>query len=187
MQKPLYFMLSALTLLLATACYHKKEKEENKETLIATTPIRGDLLLYNEYVCQIRAYQHIEVRAMEKGYLEKIYVDEGQFVKKGDLLFQIMPLIYQAEVQKAQAEVNYAEVEYQNAKRLADSNIISLSELALVKAKLNKAKAELNVAQTHLQFTEIRTGGLYGSTPHTTRGLNISNGTYRYKVRTIKI
>ena len=50
----------------------------------------------------------------ERGYLQKIYVDEGQAVKKGQLMFQIMPMIYEAEMQKAKAEVNFAEIEYQN-------------------------------------------------------------------------
>ncbi len=92
---------------------------------------------------------------MEKGYLEDIKVDEGQLVKKGQLLFRIMPVIYQAEAQKAQAEVSFAEIEFQNTKRLADSNIVSKNELALAKAKLDKAKAELELAKAHLGFTEI--------------------------------
>jgi membrane fusion protein (multidrug efflux system) len=62
-------------------------------------------------------YQHIELRALEKGYLQNIFVDEGQHVKKGQLLFQIQPNIYQAEAQKAQSEVEFAEVEYQNASK----------------------------------------------------------------------
>lgn len=113
-------------------------------------------MIYQEYVCQIRSIQHIELRALEKGYLQKTYVDEGQVVKKGQLMFQITPIIYQAEAQKTQAEVNFAEIEYQNTKNLADSNIVSKNELALAKARLNKAKAELSLAQAHLRFTEIR-------------------------------
>jgi membrane fusion protein (multidrug efflux system) len=83
-------------------------------------------------------------------------VDEGQFVKQGTLMFKLMPMVYQAESQTAQAEANYAEIEYQNTKSLADSNVVSKNELALAKAKLDKAKAELLLAQTHLGFTEIR-------------------------------
>ncbi|MCP2802769.1 hypothetical protein NK936_24395, partial [Salmonella enterica subsp. enterica serovar Typhimurium] len=67
-----------------------------------------------------------------------------------------MPLIYNAEQQKAQAEANFAAIEYQNTKQLADSNVVSPNELAMAKAKYDKAKAELSLAQTHLQFTEIK-------------------------------
>jgi membrane fusion protein (multidrug efflux system) len=71
-------------------------------------------------------------------------------------MFKIMPLIYNAELQKAQAEAKFAEIEYQNTKKLADSNVVSPGELALSKAKFDKANAELSLAQTHLLFTEIR-------------------------------
>jgi membrane fusion protein (multidrug efflux system) len=67
-----------------------------------------------------------------------------------------MPLILQAEMQKSQAEADFAEIEYKNTKRLADSNVVSPNELSLAKAKFDKAKAELALAQTHLQFTEIK-------------------------------
>jgi membrane fusion protein (multidrug efflux system) len=70
-------------------------------------------------------------------------------------MFQIMPMIYEAEMQKAKAEVNFAEIEYLNTKNLADSNIVSPNELALATARLNKAKAELSLAQAHLDFTKI--------------------------------
>jgi membrane fusion protein (multidrug efflux system) len=96
------------------------------------------------------------MRALEKGYLEKIFVDEGQYVKKGQMMFQIMPMVYQAEMQKAKAEADFAEIEYQNTKQLSDKNVVSPNELALAKAKLDKAKAELALAQVHLGFTEIK-------------------------------
>ena len=133
----------------------KAEKEES-EKFTVTSPLRMDTSFTKEYVTQIRSVRDIEIRTQEKGYLENIYVDEGQFVKKGTLMFKIMPLVYQAEAQTAQAEANYAEIEYMNTKALADSNIVSKNELALAKARLDKAKAELTLAQTHLGFTEIR-------------------------------
>jgi membrane fusion protein (multidrug efflux system) len=147
--------MSAATLLIFTSCQHREEKKHEEAKFIVTTPLKKDTVVLNEYVCQIRSIQHIELRALEKGYLQNIYVDEGQFVKKGQLMFQIMPMIYQAELQRAEAEVNFAEIEYLNTKSLADSNIVSKNELALGKARLNKAKAEVALAQAHLGFTKI--------------------------------
>jgi membrane fusion protein (multidrug efflux system) len=149
----LYICLAALCIA-SCGTYDNHNHEETQ--CLATRPMRKDTMIYQEYVCQIRSIQHIELRALEKGYLQKTYVDEGQVVKKGQLMFQITPIIYQAEAQKTQAEVNFAEIEYQNTKNLADSNIVSKNELALAKARLNKAKAELSLAQAHLRFTEIR-------------------------------
>lgn len=149
--------LSLCALFFQTSCDSKKEEKEEEHThYLVTSPLQRDTLVTKEYVSQIKSINHIELRALERGYLQKIYVDEGQAVKKGQLMFQIMPLVYQAETQKAQAEANFAEIEYKNTKSLADSNVVSKNELALAKAKYDKAKAELRLAQTHLGFTEIR-------------------------------
>jgi len=145
-----------ITILFATSCKEHKEEKQEEIQFIVTSPIEIDTTFNKEYVCQLQSVQHIEVRALEKGYLQNIYVNEGQFVQKGQIMFQIMPLIYQAETQKSEAEVNFAKIEYQNTKQLADSNIVSKNELALAKAKLDKAKAELSLAKAHLSFTEIR-------------------------------
>jgi membrane fusion protein, multidrug efflux system len=149
-------ILVCLAVLFSTSCQHDEHEKHEDTKFIVTSPVRKDTLVYHEYVCQIRAVQHIEMRALERGYLQNIYVDEGQAVKKGQLMFQIMPMIYEAEMQKAKAEVNFAEIEYSNTKNLADSNIVSPNELALSNARLNKAKAEFSLAQAHLDFTTIR-------------------------------
>jgi len=143
-------------LIYCTSCESKKEGEEEQTKFLVTSPLKKDTTVTREYVCQIRAISHIELRALERGYLQEIYVDEGQHIKKGQMMFKIMPLIYQAEQQKAQAEAKFAEIEYLNTKRLADSNVVSPNELALAKAKFDKANAELSLAQTHLQFTDVR-------------------------------
>ena len=150
-------LASMCALLCLASCASKKEEEKKEQvTFLVTSPLRKDTVVLANYVCQIRAIQHIELRALEKGYLQKIYVDEGKFVKQGQLMFQIMPAMYNAELNKAEAETNYVEREYLNTKSLADSNIVSKNELALAKAKLNKAKAEMAIAQVHLNFTSIK-------------------------------
>ena len=133
----------------------EKKKEEETEFEV-TTPVMKDTLITISYVAQIRASQHIELRALEKGYLQKIYVDEGQFIKQGQLMFQVMPAMYQAEFDKAAAETNFADIEYNNTKALQDSNIVSKNELLLAKAKLNKVKSEQQIAKVRLGFTQIR-------------------------------
>jgi membrane fusion protein (multidrug efflux system) len=152
-----FLMLMGLCALLChTSCESHKEEKKEETKFLVTSPVKTDTAITEGYVCQIHSFRHIELRAQERGYLQKIYVDEGQFVKEGQLLFKIMPKLYEAELQKAQAEVNFAEIEYQNTKRLAESNIVAPTELALAKARLDKALAELSLANVHLQFTEIR-------------------------------
>jgi membrane fusion protein (multidrug efflux system) len=157
---------------------HQEEKHADETKFITTNPVLTDTMFYHKYVCQIRSIQHIELRALEKGYLQDIYVDEGQAVKKGQLLFQILPIVYQAEAQKAMAEMNFAEIEFQNTKALADSNIVSKNELALAKAKLRKAKADLELASAHLGFTEIRApfDGIVGRFNNVRKGSLLDEG-----------
>ncbi|TWR28917.1 efflux RND transporter periplasmic adaptor subunit [Mucilaginibacter pallidiroseus] len=152
-----FIMFTGLCAVLCyTSCKPKEEKKEEESKLLVTSPLQMDTTVTNEYVGQIRAIRHIELRAQEKGYLQKSFVDEGAFVKKGQLLFQIVPTLYGAETAKAAAEVNFAEIEYQNTKKLADSNIVAPNELAMAKAKLKKAQAELSLTNVRLKFTEIR-------------------------------
>jgi membrane fusion protein (multidrug efflux system) len=92
---------------------HGQHAEEDVE-FPAAYPWRENLEIKKEYVAQIRAMQHIELRSMEKGYLQNIFVDEGQFVKKGQKMFQIMPLLLQADLKKSQAEYQLARIEYDN-------------------------------------------------------------------------
>ncbi len=150
-----FVVLSLLATLLSACNQAEKEAHEEILTLEATTPFREDTSVTKEYVCQIHAIRHIEVRALERGYLQNIFVDEGQFVSKGQPMFKIMPNIYQAELLKEQAEASTMNIEYLNTKGLADQKIVSSNELALAKAKLDKANAEVKMAETHLGFTDI--------------------------------
>ncbi|WP_175487009.1 efflux RND transporter periplasmic adaptor subunit [Zunongwangia mangrovi] len=149
-------IVSLCAMFLGMGCESHKEKKEKNSRYLVTSPLRKDTLVTNQYVAQIQSIRNIEVRAQERGYLEDIFVDEGQSVKKGQLMFKIMPKIYKAELQRAKAEAHFAQIEYENTKQLADSNVVAPNELAMAKAKFEKAKAEQSLAQVHLEFTDIR-------------------------------
>jgi membrane fusion protein (multidrug efflux system) len=133
-----------------------KEHEEAEREFPAAMPWRENLEIKKEYVAQIRAIQHIELRSLEKGYLQNIFVDEGQFIHKGQKMFQIMPLLLEAELKKATAEYQLAKIEYDNTLMLQKRNVVSANELALTKARLDKAKAEMDLAQAHLNFSTVK-------------------------------
>jgi len=135
---------------------HLALSEASPTTYEVSKALVQDLTTYDEYVCQIRAIQHIEIRSLEKGYLQNVLIDEGQTVKQGQLLFQIKPNVYEADVEKSEAEVQLSQIELENNQALVAKDIISPTEAAMSAAKLNKVKAELELAKTHLGFTEIR-------------------------------
>ena len=124
--------------------------------IIVTAPVKKDVISTQQYVCQIHSCQHIEVRALEGGYLEKINIKEGQHVKKGDLLFKILPTLFQARMESELAEANRVQIELDNAQSLLDKGIVSSQEIALKKAELAKAKAKVQLAQAELGFTNVK-------------------------------
>jgi membrane fusion protein (multidrug efflux system) len=139
-----------------TACTTNKEEKTEEGTFTVTSPLTMDTSYTKEYVAQIQSLQNIEIRAKVEGYLESINVDEGQHVSAGQVLFNIMPKEYQAELAKAKAEARAAEIEWQNVKTLAEKNIVSNSEVAMAQSKFDEAKAEEALAELHVSFTEIK-------------------------------
>ncbi|RYF72542.1 MAG: biotin/lipoyl-binding protein, partial [Cytophagaceae bacterium] len=154
--KRIHVLMGLCALICLTSCAKEEEKKEEEVNFLVTTPLVRDTTITKDYVSQIRAYRHIEMRAQQRGYIQNIYVDEGQSVNQGQMMFQIMPKLYEAELQKAEAEASFANIEYQNTKKLADNKIVAPNELSMANAKLDKAKAEVSLAQTHLGFTKIR-------------------------------
>ena len=149
-------LVSCCTLILSIGCTSKKKETEEAGKYTATSPLKVDTSFTKEYVAQIQSVKNIEIRAQEKGYLQTINVDEGRYVHAGQVLFKIVPTVYEAEYLKAQAAAKEAELELANTKTLSDKNIISKSESAIAQAKLDEAKAEMQLAKLHLSLTEIR-------------------------------
>ncbi|PBQ33671.1 efflux transporter periplasmic adaptor subunit [Sphingobacteriaceae bacterium] len=164
-----FFFLAGLSLFIAS-CGHISLKTKSLETFPVTSPVFIDTLYTNEYVSDIHAVQNIELRARIKGYIEGIYVDEGQTVKEGEVLFRISSQLYKEELLKAKAmvksaiaEAKSAELDLQNVKTLVEKNIVSKTELEMAKSKLDALNAKIEEVQSYeasaklrLQFTEIK-------------------------------
>ena len=149
------FLILLIQVFTISGCSHKVS-DELVGTFKVVKPWRQKVDVTRQYVGQIRAIQHIEVRSYEKGYLQKIFVKEGQTVKKGVKMFQIMPFLMDAEYKRAKAEFEMTNIEYVNTQKLADQQVVSVNELAIAKAKLDKFAAELKLAKTHLEMTAIK-------------------------------
>ena len=123
---------------------------------MVTSPMAKDVIITQQYVCQIHSRQHIDVCALEDGYLMPIKIKEGQAVKEGEVMFEIVPVIYKAELDAAVAERNLAQLELNNTKTLANKQGVSPNEVKLFKAKLAKAQAKLELAEAELNFTKVK-------------------------------
>jgi membrane fusion protein (multidrug efflux system) len=136
-------------------CGVQAQEHEGRPSFAVTTVLRQDTELVQEFVCQIRAFQHIEVRPLERGYIRTIYVDEGQRVRRGQHLFQILPTVLQAEYDAASADRRAREVELRNAQMLREGNVVSAQALALAQAEYDFSTAHRTLAEAHLHFATI--------------------------------
>lgn len=149
--------LSLIFLSLPACNPHKEESSrEEQHKIIVTSPRSQDVVVTQQYVCQIRSQRHINVRALQSGYLEQIPIKEGQAVKKGDLLFKVIPTLYQARLDAETAEADLALLEFNNTKKLVEDKVVSQNELALFQAKLAKAVAKKKLSEAELNFTSVR-------------------------------
>jgi membrane fusion protein (multidrug efflux system) len=153
---PALAMLAALFLLSLAGCQPQEEEpHEGSHKVVVTSPKAEDVVITQRYVCQIHSRRHIDVRALVNGYLEAIPIKEGQEVKEKQVMFTILPILYKAKWDAEVAEANLADQEYQNTKRLADRQVVSMRELALYAAKLERAKAKAKLAKAEWNFTKV--------------------------------
>ena len=136
---------------------HEEQPHQEHHKIVVTSPEAKDVIITQQYVCQIHSQRHIEVRALENGYLEEIPVKEGQAVKKGDVMFKIVPILYKAKLDAELAEAQLAQLEFNNTKKLFEQKaVVSQNEVLLFEAKLAKAKAKAELAEAELNFTNVR-------------------------------
>lgn len=145
------------------ACHHSHAEEKDhghheQHKIVVTSPLIKDVTVTQQYVGQIRSQKHIEVRALQEGYLEPIQLKEGQSVKKGDVMFTVFPPLYQARLDAERAKARTAELKYQNTKRLNELTppIVSNVEVLLAKAEWDETAAKVKAAETELDFTIVR-------------------------------
>jgi membrane fusion protein (multidrug efflux system) len=154
---PILAVLLGLISLSLPACQKVEAHahEEHHPKVVVTIPLAKDVVITQPYVCQIHSQRYIKVCALEGGYLEEIRVKEGQAVKKGDLMFKILPTLYQAKLDAELAEVQLAQLELNYTERLSKDKVVSPNEVALYKAKLAKAQAKAQLAQAEMRFANV--------------------------------
>lgn len=136
----------------------------------------------SSYPATLQGKTDVAIRPQVSGFITKVHVDEGQKVHKGQPLFTIDQVQFQAAVDQAQANVNSAktavstaQITEANKKQLLDKNIISATEwqlaanqLAQAKAALAQAEAGLVTARKNLAYTVVTapSDGVVGEIPN---------------------
>jgi multidrug efflux system membrane fusion protein len=124
----------------------------------------------DEFSGRLEAIERVEIRSRVAGAIQQIHFREGALVKKDDLLFQIDPSLYAADVARAEGQVAAAKArliltksDFERGQQLSDSRTISqrdqdgrVNAYREAEANLKAAEAALQTAQLNLGYTEIR-------------------------------
>ena len=127
---------------------------------------------YQEFPASLEGKVNVEIRPQVEGYLEKIYVDEGAYVKAGQLLFKIDPRVYDEQLNNAksnllaaQANMEKAKVEVDRLTPLVENNVISDVQLKTAKAAYDAAKASVEQSKAMVGNAQINVGYTYIKAP----------------------
>ncbi|NGY37010.1 efflux RND transporter periplasmic adaptor subunit [Flavobacterium sp. XN-5] len=129
--------------------------------------ITQDATVYQEFTANLEGQQNVEIRPKVSGFIQKVYVDEGQVVRKGQILFKLETQTLNQDASAAKAMVSAAQVEVDRLKPLVERSIISNVQLATAKAKLAQAKSAYGSIAANIGYGTIYSpvNGVIGSLP----------------------
>ncbi|WP_419212409.1 efflux RND transporter periplasmic adaptor subunit [Maribacter sp. X9] len=153
----------------------------------------SDAVIEQAFPASLQGKDNIQLRPQISGYIDKIFVDEGAYVKAGQPLFRINASVYReqkntalAALYMAKSQLESAQLELDKYKILSDNNVVADFQYQKAKATYENAKAAVNQQQTlvasadvNLGFTEIKApiSGYIGRIPNRLGALVAPNDT----------
>lgn len=164
--KTLLIVLAGLSI---ASCKSRTVEEETSDYKTLTVKLENRTLMQG-YSARLDGQQVVEVRPQVSGLITRICIDEGQKVRKGQVLFVIDQVPYQAALVEATANVKSAEANLATAKLnlestevLREKNVVqdydlnaARNELAVAEAALAQAQAQEMSARNNLSYTEVK-------------------------------
>lgn len=182
MKKKLVAFLAVIIIIIIGVCLFEKSKAKNADYNIAKVEKRN-MVQTVEASGTVNPVQSVNIGSQVSGKISKLYVDYNSKVTKGQLLAEIDPSLFQASVDKARADLNNAQANYNKVLAQANYNkanygrysrlyqkhyvskdevesayatyIASQSELSAMQANIKQAQANLDTAQTNMYYTKI--------------------------------
>ncbi len=127
--------------------------------------ITAPVTTYKEFTSSLEGQVNVDIRPQVPGYLDKIYVEEGAYVKKGQLLFKINDRVYseqlantQASLLASEANMLKAKIEVDRLTPLVENNVIADVQLKTAKSAYDAAKASADQAKALVNGAQINVG-----------------------------
>jgi RND family efflux transporter MFP subunit len=161
-------MIGGLVLLTAAQAVAQTPPPAAPSVTVAK-PMQREIVEYDEFTGQFAAVEYVELRSRVSGYLQSHHFEEGQIVKKGDLLFIVDPRPFEAalasaraELSQAQARVDLANQQLKRAAELSQRDFVARStydervqEQRVAASAVEIARAAIRTAELDLEFTRI--------------------------------
>ncbi len=169
MKKQIYFLSSFLVIISLLSCNNKQEeKKENLPMPYKVVQVtKENTTLLTEYPTKLEGITDIDIRAKIDGYIEKIFIEEGQEVRKGQILFKLETQTATQDAAAAKAKVDAAQIEVNRLKPLVDRKIISDVQLESSKANLASTKSTYQSIIARINYATIKSpvNGMVGTLP----------------------
>jgi membrane fusion protein (multidrug efflux system) len=163
-------LAAVFTGLLLTSCGKDKKKEHGAQQYQTMVVSKKDMTLQRQYSARMTGRQIVEVRPQVSGCITRICINEGEAVKKGQVLFVIDQVPYQAALEvavaarkSAEARLATARMNYKNETQLKEGRVVSdvsvetmRNALLEAEASLAQAKAQEVNARNNLNYTEVK-------------------------------
>jgi membrane fusion protein (multidrug efflux system) len=156
-RKNMRFGIGCQVVLLAllVGCGKPAEKKTPVPDVTTTVPVQQDVPVILELVGQAQGKQDVDIRARVEGYLESVNFNEGSFVQKGTLLYQIDPKPLEADLATVQARLTKARNDVARLRPLLVKQAVSQQELDNALAAFDAAKAQAELATLNLGYTHV--------------------------------
>lgn len=155
--------LAATAVLAACSAQAKQEAAAPPPAQVTITPVAfKELRQWDDFTGRLEAVDTVDIRPRVSGYIDGARFEEGARVRKGQVLFQIDPRPYQAEANRAEAEVarakaqlDLAVVNRERGRRLIEQNALAQSEFDRLSAEEKAAQANLGAANAAYQTARL--------------------------------
>lgn len=150
-----YVLVAALCLTLL-GCTEEKKSDSQFFPLVAAYDVKVTNTPWPAaFQAQAAGSRAVEVRSRVEAIIEKRLYEEGDFVKQGQLLFQLERDQYEARMQQAQAQFNNAEREWRRIRPLYEKNAVSQKDRDNAMAAYDSARAEMRQAKINLDYCQV--------------------------------
>ncbi|NIP17214.1 MAG: efflux RND transporter periplasmic adaptor subunit [Xanthomonadales bacterium] len=158
----LVLLMASSGLFVLQACNVASGQEDIAEDEVVTVPVEaataevGDIAAFYSGTATLEADERATIVSQTTGVVLEVLAEEGDFVKEGQVLARLETDRYQLEVQRAHAEYERLQTDFDRKKELFERELVSAEAFEQVRANLESARAEYDLAQLDLHYTAVR-------------------------------